>query len=69
MNSVARFVVPKGEDLTPDQRQSQLLRALCRFLFEVKVTEKASDIDIRRGQKNTWLASFGRALYTLLLAS
>ena len=31
------------------KRPSQSLRALCRFLLKVKVTEKATDTDIRRG--------------------
>ena len=67
VNGAARFMVSKGELLTLDQKESQSLRALCRF--KVKVTEKASDIDIRRGQESTRLTSLSGTLYTSQLAT
>ena len=68
VNSAARLVVSEWEDLTPEPKTVSV-RDLCRFLFKVKVTEKASDIDIRREQESIHIANLSRAVYTLLLAA
>ena len=39
------------------------------ILFKVKVTEKASDIDVRREQERTHLTTLSKALYTSQLAA
>ena len=64
VNSTARFIISEEEDLTPGPKTVSVTRSFVQILFKVKVTEKASDIDIRRGQKSTHLINLSRALYT-----
>ena len=39
----------EGEDLTPGPKTVSVIQSFVYILFKVKVTEKASDTDIRRG--------------------
>ena len=69
VNSTARFIISEGEDLTPGPKTVSVPRSFVQILFKVKVTEKASDKDIRRGQESTRLTNLSGALYTAHLAS
>ena len=56
------FMVSGGEEFTPGPvtSSSGLIAQsfLCKFCLSIKEIEKASDIDIRRGQKECPLDSF-----------
>ena len=54
VNGAPRFMVSKG-DLTTGPKTVSVTQNFVWTLFKVKVTEKASDIDIRRGQERTHL--------------
>ena len=69
VNSTARFIISEEEDLTPGPKTVSVTRSSVQILFKVKVTEKASDIDIRRGQESTHLTSLSGALYTFQQAA
>ena len=60
-------MVSEGEDLTPGPKT--VTQSFVLILFKVKVTEKTSDIDIRRGQESTHLTSLSEALHTSQLAA
>jgi len=66
VNGVFGFVGFEREDLTLGSKTwSQSPRAFCnRDFIKVKMIEKASDIDIRRGRKITCLISLSRVLST-----
>lgn len=69
VNSTARFIISEEEDLTPGPKTVSVTRSSVQILFKVKVTEKASDKDIRRRQESTRLTNLSGALYTAHLAS
>ena len=69
VNSTARFIISEEEDLTPGPKTVSVTRSFVQILFKVKVTEKASDKDIRRRQESTRLTNLSGALYTAHLAS
>ena len=57
MNSTDTFVVSEGENLTWRPKTVSITQNFVYILFKVKVTEKASDIDIRREQESTHFTS------------
>ena len=46
------FTVSEGENLTLGPKMDLLLRLYSKVFLKCKGTEKASDIDIRKGQKD-----------------
>ena len=62
-------MVSDGEGLTLGPKTISVTQSFVQILFKVKVTEKASDKDIRRGQESTRLTNLSGALYTAHLAS
>ena len=62
-------MVSDGEGLTLGPKTISVTQSFVQILFKVKVTEKASDIDNRRGQESTHLTSLSEALYTSQLTA
>ena len=56
VNGAPRFMASKG-DLTLGPKTVSITQNFVSTLFKVKVTEKASDVDIRRVQESTRLTS------------
>ena len=66
MISTDTFVVSEGENLTWRPKTVSITQNFVYILFKVKVTEKASDIDIRREQESTHFTSLNGVLCTSL---